>query len=98
MTQMPITISLYDGVKCETFKCGTFKCEYMNSWNKYGDECDSKIQIYSFVTIDVLSGVVRIRPSSRQGQLVSGAGRWLSPSFFITLNMKYFIMNVTVLC
>ena len=83
MTQMLVTISLNDGVKC-----GTLECEHMNSWNKYGDECDSKIQMYWFVTIDVLSDVVGIGPSSGQGQLVGGAGRWLSPSFFITLNYE----------
>jgi len=31
----------------------------MNSWNKYGDEYDSKIQIYWFVTIDVLGSAAR---------------------------------------
>jgi hypothetical protein len=71
MTQMLVTISLYDGVKC-----GTLECEHMNSWNKYGDECDSKIQMYWFVTIDVLGGgAVLIESSSGQGQLASGAGR-----------------------
>jgi hypothetical protein len=40
----------------------------MNSWDNYGDECDSKIQMYLFVTIDVLGGVVEIGPSSRQKQ------------------------------
>jgi len=74
---MLATISLYDGVKC-----GTLEYEHMNSWNKYGDECDSKIQMYWFVTIDVLGGAVRIKPSS------GGVGRWLSPSFFITLNYE----------
>jgi hypothetical protein len=78
---MLVTISWYDGVKC-----GTLVCEHMNSWKKYGDECDKKIQMYCFVTIDVLGGAVGIRPSSRQEQPTGGAGRWLSPSFFITLN------------
>jgi hypothetical protein len=40
------TISLYDGVKC-----GTLECEHMDSWNKYGDECDLRMQIYWFVTL-----------------------------------------------
>jgi hypothetical protein len=57
----------------------------MNPWNKYGDECDSKIQMYWFVTIDVLGGEVGIEPSSGQGQPAGGACRWLPPSFFITL-------------
>ena len=74
---MLVTISWYDGVKC-----GTLECEHMNSWNKYGDKCDSKIQMYWFVTIDVLGGVIGIGPSSRQEQPTGGAGRWLSPSFF----------------
>jgi hypothetical protein len=59
---MLVTISWYDG------ECGTLECEHMNSWNKCGDECDSKIQMYWFVTIDVLGGAVGIRPSSRQEQ------------------------------
>ena len=68
---MLVTISLYDGVKC-----GTLECEHMNSWNKYGDECDSKIQMYWFVTIDVLGGgAVLIESSSGQGQLAGRAGR-----------------------
>jgi hypothetical protein len=80
MTQMFVTISLYDGVKC-----GTLECEHMNSWNKYSDECDSKIQMYWFMTIDVLGGAAGIGPSSGQGKPAGGAGRWLPPSFFITL-------------
>jgi len=83
MTQMHVTILLYDGVKC-----GTLECEHMNSWNKYGDEDDSKIQIYWFVTIDVLAGAVEIRPSLGQGQPAGRAGRWLSLSFSITLNYE----------
>jgi hypothetical protein len=39
----------------------------MDSWNKYGDECDLKMQMYLFVVIDVLGGVTRIGPSSGQG-------------------------------
>jgi hypothetical protein len=74
MTQMLVTILLYDGVKC-----GTLEREHMNSWNKYGDECDSKTQMYWFVIIDVLGGAVGIG-------LLSGQG--LSPSFFITLNYE----------
>jgi hypothetical protein len=66
MTQMLVTISLYDGVKY-----GTLECEHMKSWNKYGDECDSKIQIYWFVTIDVLGGAVGI------GQM-TGTNDWLA--------------------
>jgi hypothetical protein len=60
---MLVIISWYDGVKY-----GTLECEHMNSWDNYGDECDSKIQMYLFVTIDVLGGVVEIGPSSRQKQ------------------------------
>jgi hypothetical protein len=61
-----------DSNVCNNFivKCGTLECEHMNSWNKYSDKCDSKIQMYWFMTIDVLGGA---------------AGRWLPPSFFITL-------------
>jgi hypothetical protein len=71
---MLVTISLYDGVKC-----GTFECEHMDSWNKYGDECDLRMQIYWFVVIHVLGGAVRIRPSSRQGQPADGVGKWFPP-------------------
>jgi hypothetical protein len=35
----------------------------MNSWNKYGDERDLRMQIYWFVAIDVLGGVAGIGPS-----------------------------------
>jgi hypothetical protein len=71
---------LYDGVKC-----GTLEREHMDSWNKYNDECDLKMQIYWFVALDVLGGAVGIRPSSGQGQPAGGTGRWFSPSSFITL-------------
>ena len=71
---MLVTISLYDGVKC-----GTLKGEHMNSWNKYGDRCDLRMQMYWFVAIDVLGGVGGIGPSLRQGQPASGAGRWFLP-------------------
>jgi hypothetical protein len=90
---MLVTISWSDGVKC-----GTLECEHMNSWNKCGDECDSKIQMYWFMTIDVLGGAVGIGPSSRHEQPTGGAGRWLAPSFFIRWIMKYFNMNITILC
>jgi hypothetical protein len=80
---MLVIISWYDGVKC-----GTLECEHMNSWDNYGNECDLKIQMYWFVTIDVLGGAVGIGPSPRQKQPTGGAGRWLSPSFFITLNSE----------
>jgi hypothetical protein len=69
-----VTISLYDGVKC-----GTLECENMNSWNKFGDEYDLRMQMYWFVTIDVLGGVAGIEPSPRQGQPASGVGRWFPP-------------------
>jgi len=74
MTQMLATISLYNGVKC-----GTLECEHMNSWIKYGDECDSKIQMYWFVTIDVLGVAVGTGPSSGQRQPAGGASRWFPP-------------------
>ena len=48
----------------------------MDSWNKYGDECDLRMQMYWFVAIDVLGGVAGIGPSSGQGQSTGGAGRW----------------------
>ena len=38
--------------------------KHMDSWNKYGDECYLRMQMYLFVAIDVLGGVARIRPSS----------------------------------
>jgi hypothetical protein len=62
MTQILVTISLYDVIKCETLER-----EHVDSWNKHGDECDSKIQMYWFVTIDVLGGAVGIGPLSGQG-------------------------------
>ena len=71
---MLVTISFYDGVKC-----GTLECEHMDSWNKCGDECDLRMQMYWFVAIDVLDGVTRIGPSSRQGQSTGGACRWFPP-------------------
>jgi hypothetical protein len=71
---MLVTISLYDGVKC-----GTLKGEHMDSWNKYGDECDLKMLMYRFVAIDVLGGVAGIGPSPGQTQPTSGAGRWFPP-------------------
>jgi hypothetical protein len=40
------------------------------------------IQIYWFVTNDVLGGAAGIGPSSGQGQPANRAGRWLSPSFY----------------
>jgi hypothetical protein len=67
---------LYDGVKCGTLECG-----HIDSWNKYGDECDLKMQMYWLVAMDVLGGVAGIRPSPRQGQPTSGAGRWFPPFF-----------------
>jgi hypothetical protein len=66
-----VTISFYDGVKC-----GTLECEQMDSWNKCGDECDLRMQMYWFVAIDVLGGVAGIGPSSGQGQSTGGADRW----------------------
>jgi hypothetical protein len=36
----------------------------MNSWNKYGDECDLRMQMYWFVAIDALGDVAEIGPSS----------------------------------
>jgi hypothetical protein len=71
---MLVTISFYDGVKC-----GTLECEHMNSWYKYGDKCDLKIQMYWSVSIDVLGSVVGIGPSPGQGQPASGVGRWFPP-------------------
>jgi len=71
---MLVTISLYDGVKC-----GTFEHEHMDTWSKYGDECDLRMQIYWFVAIDILGGVARIGPSSGQGQPAGGTCRWFPP-------------------
>jgi len=70
------------------------------SWNKYGDECYLKMQMYWFVVIDVLGGVVRIRPSPGQGQPTSGAGRWFPPfsrmilCFEIIYLWCYFIISL----
>ena len=85
---MLVIISLYDDVKFETLEC-----EHMDSWNKYGDECDLKMQMYWFVAIDVLGGVAGIKPSLRQGQLVSGVGRWF-PSFS---HMMFIFWNVLLM-
>ena len=73
---------MYDGVKY-----GTLECKHMNSWNKYGDECDLRMQMYWFVAIDVLGGVVGIGPSPGQGQPVSGAGWWFPPFFLVMMFM-----------
>jgi len=42
--------------------------------------------MYWFVTNDALGGAAGIGPSLGQGQPAGRACRWLSPSFFITLN------------
>jgi hypothetical protein len=48
-------IALYD---CNLW---TLECEHMYSWNLYGDEpCDYRMQIYRFVTIDVVGGMTGI--------------------------------------
>jgi hypothetical protein len=70
---MFVTISLYDGVKCGTLEWG-----HMDSWNKYDDECDLRMQIYWF-GIDVLGSVAGIGPSSGQEQTASWTGRWFPP-------------------
>jgi len=66
---------MYDCVKC-----GTFAYEHMDSWNRYGDECEFKMQMCWFVTIDVLSGATMIEPSIEQGHPTGGTGKWF-PSF-----------------
>ena len=88
-----LTILGYEGVKC-----GTNVYEHMNSWNECSDRCSSKMQVYWFMTIDVVGGTVGIGSSSRQAQPTSGTGRWLSTSFFIHWIRKYFNMNITLLC
>jgi len=65
---------LYDGVKC-----GTLECEHMDSWNKYGDECDLRMQMYLCVVVDVSGVIIGIGPSSRQGQPAGGTGKWFPP-------------------
>jgi len=70
---MFVTISLYDDVKYGTLECG-----HMDSWNKYDDECDLRMQIYWF-GIHVLGGAARIGPSLGQGQTASGIGRCFPP-------------------
>jgi hypothetical protein len=48
-------IALYD---CNLW---TLECEHMYSWNLYGDEsCDYRMQIYRFVTINVVGGTTEI--------------------------------------
>jgi hypothetical protein len=80
---MLVTISLYDSIKC-----GTLECAHMDSWNKYGDECDLRMQMYWCVVVDVLGGAAGIRPSSGQGQPTSGTNRWFPPSSFLMLNYE----------
>ena len=70
---MLVTISLYDCVKCGTLECG-----HLDSWNKYVDECDLRMQIYWF-GIDVLGGAAEIGPSSGRGQTTGGTSRWFPP-------------------
>jgi hypothetical protein len=59
---MFVTISLYDGVKWGTLE---HEHEHMDSWNKHGDDCDLRMQIYWFVVINVLGG---LRPGSDHRQ------------------------------
>jgi len=68
---MLVTISLYDCVKY-----GAFECEHMDSWNRYGDECDFRMQMCWFVTIDVLSGATVIGPLTGQVHPTGGMGKW----------------------
>jgi len=51
----------------------------MDSWNKYGDECDLRMQMYWFIAIDVLGGAAGIGPSLGQGQPAGEAGRGFPP-------------------
>jgi len=39
----------------------------MDSWNKYGDEYDLRMQMYWFVVVDVLAGAAKVGRSSGQG-------------------------------
>jgi hypothetical protein len=64
---------------CDGVKCGTLECEHMDSWNKYGVECDLRKQMYWCVVVDVLGGAAGIGPSSGQGQPTGGTGRWFPP-------------------
>jgi hypothetical protein len=66
---------MYDCVKY-----GTFACEHMDYWNSYGDECDFRMRMCWFVTIDMLGGATMIGPSIEQGHLIGGISRWF-PSF-----------------
>jgi hypothetical protein len=67
-------IALYD---CDIW---TLECEHVYSWKLYGDElCVTEMQMYWFVTINVLGG------TTRQGHPMEGAGRWLPPLSSITL-------------
>jgi hypothetical protein len=68
--------------ECECADCvkyGTFACEHMDSWNRYGDECDFRMRMCWFVTIDMLGGATMIGPSIEQGHPIGGTGRWCPP-------------------
>jgi hypothetical protein len=70
---------------------GTLEYEHVYSWNIYGDElCDYRMQMYVFVTIDVLGGVTEIGPSIRQRHPTGGTGMWFPPSSYVMLIYKMF--------
>jgi len=78
-------ITLYD---CNIW---TLECEHMYSWSLFDDElCDYRMQMYWFVTIDVLSGAVKTGFATEQGHPIGGAGRWLSPSSYVMLIYEMF--------
>jgi len=51
-----------------------------------------------FVAIDVLGGVIGIRPLLGQGHLIDGTGRWLPPfSYIMLMFWNYLFENDTLL-
>jgi len=67
-------IALYD---CDIW---TLECEHVYSWKLYVDVlCVTKMEMYWFVTINVLGG------TTRQGHPMEGAARWLLPLSSVTL-------------
>jgi len=70
---------------CDDVICGTLECEYVDSWNMYGDEsCDFRIQIFWFMTIDVLGGAIGIGLLTGQGLPTGGTSRWFPPPSSVT--------------
>jgi hypothetical protein len=68
------------------FNIWMLECEHVYSWNLYGDElCDYWMQMYWFMTIDVVGGTTGIRSVTEQGHPTGWAGRWFPPFSCIML-------------